>query len=87
MAASTGLRITDDGPGVPERVRERLFQPFAGSATPGGAGLGLAIARELARAHGGDLVLERIGTRGDGARAHPGGGRELGMRTFWISAR
>ena len=34
-------RVQDDGPGVPERLRERLFQPFAGSGRPGGAGLGL----------------------------------------------
>ena len=61
------IAIADDGPGVPDRVRERLFQPFAGSATPGGAGLGLAIARELARAHGGDLTLEP-GAPGEGAR-------------------
>jgi signal transduction histidine kinase len=51
------VRIADDGPGVPERTRARLFKPFAGSGRPGGAGLGLAIAREIARAHGGDLVV------------------------------
>ena len=58
------VRITDDGPGVPERLRERLFQPFAGSGRPDGAGLGLAIARELARAHGGELALVESGPGG-----------------------
>ncbi len=58
------LHIADDGPGVPDRARERLFQPFSGSGRPGGAGLGLAIARELARAHGGDLTLVETGTQG-----------------------
>jgi signal transduction histidine kinase len=53
------IGIADTGPGVPERVKERLFQPFAGSAREGGTGLGLAIARDLARAHGGDLTLAR----------------------------
>ncbi len=49
------LCIEDDGPGIPERVRERLFTPFnTGSAS--GTGLGLAIARALARASGGDPV-------------------------------
>jgi len=51
------IRVADNGPGVPERARERLFQPFAGSGRPDGAGLGLAIARELAQGHGGELVL------------------------------
>ena len=51
------IRVADNGPGVPERARERLFQPFAGSGRPDGAGLGLAIARELAQGHGGDLTL------------------------------
>ncbi len=51
------LRIVDNGPGLPDRVRQRLFQAFASSGRPGGAGLGLAISRELARAQGGDLEL------------------------------
>jgi signal transduction histidine kinase len=60
----TALRITDDGPGLPERALEHLFQPFAGSTRAGGAGLGLAISRELAQAHGGDLVLIDTGPEG-----------------------
>ncbi len=51
------LRIIDNGPGLPDRVRQRLFQAFASSGRPGGAGLGLAISLELARAQGGDLEL------------------------------
>ncbi len=58
------IRIADNGPGVPDRVREKLFQPFMGSGRPGGAGLGLAIARELARGHGGDLELVKSGPGG-----------------------
>jgi signal transduction histidine kinase len=58
------LRIADDGPGVPERTRARLFKPFASSGRPGGAGLGLAIARELARGHGGELELADSGPEG-----------------------
>jgi signal transduction histidine kinase len=58
------LRLADDGPGLPERVRARLFQPFAASTRLGGAGLGLAIARELAHAHGGDLTLVSTGPHG-----------------------
>ena len=51
------LLVADDGPGLPPRARDTLFQPFAGSARAGGIGLGLAIAREVLRAHGGDLRL------------------------------
>ncbi|PZR31240.1 HAMP domain-containing sensor histidine kinase [Caulobacter segnis] len=61
---SSVLRLSDDGPGVPERARANLFQPFVGSARRGGTGLGLAIARELAQGHGGDLVLVETGPGG-----------------------
>jgi len=58
------IRLADNGPGLPERARANLFQPFAGSARRGGTGLGLTIARELARGHGGDLTLVETGPRG-----------------------
>ena len=61
---ATLIRVVDNGPGVPPRLRERLFQPFAGSGRPDSAGLGLAIARELAQNHGGDLVLADSGETG-----------------------
>ncbi len=51
------IRLSDSGPGVPERARAHLFQAFQGSARKGGTGLGLTIARELIAAHGGDLRL------------------------------
>jgi signal transduction histidine kinase len=62
--AATEIRIADNGPGVPERVQAALFQPFMGSGRPGGAGLGLAIARDLARGHGGDLQLLQSSAEG-----------------------
>jgi signal transduction histidine kinase len=55
--AAVEIDVTDNGPGLPPRARDRLFQPFAASARPGGTGLGLAIARDLVRAHGGDIRL------------------------------
>ncbi|RAK57854.1 sensor histidine kinase [Phenylobacterium deserti] len=58
------IHVADNGPGVPERARDRLFLPFSGSSRPDGAGLGLAIARELAQGHGGDLSLADSGPSG-----------------------
>jgi signal transduction histidine kinase len=58
------IRLADNGPGLPQKATLHLFQPFAGSARSGGAGLGLAISRELAQGHGGDLLLVANGPEG-----------------------
>jgi signal transduction histidine kinase len=58
------VRIVDDGPGLPEKIRTRLFEPFGGTTRSEGAGLGLAIARELARAQGGEVDLVATGPEG-----------------------
>ncbi len=65
------LTVHDRGPGIPEPELERVFEPFyrlegSRSRDTGGAGLGLSIARNIARAHGGELRL----------RNHPDGGLE-----------
>jgi signal transduction histidine kinase len=57
------VRVVDDGPGMPEDELERAFEPFyrgerSRSRETGGTGLGLGIARNIARAHGGELVLK-----------------------------
>ena len=54
----------DSGPGLPPRAQEHLFTPFQGAVSKGGAGLGLAIAAELVRGHGGELKLESTGAEG-----------------------
>ncbi|MCG8432603.1 MAG: HAMP domain-containing histidine kinase, partial [Gammaproteobacteria bacterium] len=54
------VEVSDNGPGVPERAREHLFDAFQGSVRSGGTGLGLAIAGELIRAHGGTIVLADV---------------------------
>ena len=51
------IEISDTGPGLPAKAREHLFEAFQGSARSGSTGLGLAIAAELVRAHGGDIRL------------------------------
>ncbi len=51
------FEVSDNGPGIPEHVRPKLFQPFGASQHRGGTGLGLTIADELVRAHGGHITL------------------------------
>jgi two-component system osmolarity sensor histidine kinase EnvZ len=69
------ILIDDDGPGIPAAERERVFQPFTrldASRNPstGGIGLGLTIARDVARSHGGDVRLENSPQGGLRARVH-----------------
>ena len=61
--------VDDDGPGIPAEYRELVFKPFyriEGSRNPktGGVGLGLTIARDVARGHGGNILLEDSPMRG-----------------------
>ena len=51
------IEVSDTGPGFPATAREHLFEAFQSTTRTGGAGLGLAIAAELVRAHGGDIAL------------------------------
>ncbi len=57
------VAIDDDGPGIPNAMREEVFKPFvrldrARNQDATGTGLGLSIARDIARSHGGDITLE-----------------------------
>jgi signal transduction histidine kinase len=58
------IEISDTGRGISNEAHARLFEAFSGSSRPGGTGLGLPIAREIMRAHGGDIELAHTG--GDG---------------------
>jgi len=62
LTAVTGIDqisidFSDDGEGLPDKAKQRMFQPFAGSSKEGGTGLGLVIVREIIKAHGGDVVF------------------------------
>ncbi|MGI9205854.1 MAG: sensor histidine kinase [Woeseiaceae bacterium] len=51
------LTVTDDGPGIRKDIRSRLFDPFF-TTRPQGTGLGLAVVRSVAQAHGGEVMLD-----------------------------
>ncbi len=58
------MAVEDDGPGIPDELHEEAFRPFSRldasrNQNRKGVGLGLAIARDVARGHGGDITLER----------------------------
>ncbi len=57
------IKIVDTGSGVPESIREKIFEPFF-SAKAEGAGLGLSISRRIINEHGGTLILESNGNNG-----------------------
>lgn len=58
------LVIADTGPGLPDMIRERLFQPFTTSDPAAGTGLGLLICRRLAEQHGGSMSIDSSPGRG-----------------------
>ncbi len=69
------LHIDDDGPGIPENMHEEVFKPFrrlddSRNAETGGVGLGLSVARDIARRHGGDIILSKAKQGGLRATLH-----------------
>ena len=61
LAAEDGkavVKVRDTGSGVPEQIRQTLFQPFTTSGKSNGLGLGLALSRQSVRDHGGEIALE-----------------------------
>ena len=66
--AGTGvcLSVEDDGSGIPEEVRHRIFEPFFSYGKSEGIGLGMLIARKVVEEHGGEIAVESeegVGTR------------------------
>jgi signal transduction histidine kinase len=54
---SIGIRITDNGPGVPAPLRQKIFLPFVSEGRESGIGLGLTLAQQIAQEHGGVITL------------------------------
>ena len=75
VADGIDILVDDDGPGIPPAHRARVFRAFvrlnsSRSPSTGGVGLGLTIARDVARSHGGDVRLETAPQGGLRARVH-----------------
>ena len=69
--SSIEVTIRDQGEGIPEAVRARLFEPFTTTKPPGrGTGLGLSLARAIVVAHGGEIEIESEPGRGTLVRLH-----------------
>jgi signal transduction histidine kinase len=65
----TCFEVEDDGPGVPEKLAQRIFDPFV-TGRDGGTGLGLALVRRVVESHHGTVELRKRATRGTVFRVH-----------------
>jgi len=61
---SLEIRIDDNGPGIPEAVRDRLFEPFVSHGKENGTGMGLTVVQKILQDHGGDVTVERTSASG-----------------------
>jgi signal transduction histidine kinase len=68
------IRVKDNGPGIPQKILDKIFQPFFTTKPTGqGTGLGLSLAYDIVKAHGGELKVETSEVLSDEAFAKPGG--------------
>ncbi len=61
---SLEIRIEDNGPGIAEAVRDRLFEPFVSYGKENGTGMGLTVVQKILQDHGGDVAVERTSASG-----------------------
>ena len=59
VAGSITISVADNGPGIAESIRERLFHPFVSFGKENGTGLGLAVVQKIVQDHAGEIVVER----------------------------
>jgi two-component system nitrogen regulation sensor histidine kinase NtrY len=69
LSRTVKLVVQDDGPGIPEEGRDKVFEPFFTSKTRG-SGLGLYLVKETVLAHGGSIALASRGGRGTSVAMH-----------------
>ena len=70
VADGVHLRITDNGPGIPDAIVSTLFEPFISHGKQKGTGLGLTVVNNVMQQHGGDAVVEQTGPGGTTFRLH-----------------
>jgi signal transduction histidine kinase len=58
------IRIQDNGPGIADAVRDRLFEPFVSHGKENGTGMGLTVVQKILQDHGGDVAVELTSTSG-----------------------
>jgi signal transduction histidine kinase len=61
---SLEIRIEDNGPGIAEPVRDRLFEPFVSHGKENGTGMGLTVVQKILQDHGGDIAVEQTSSKG-----------------------
>jgi signal transduction histidine kinase len=68
-AESLEIRIQDNGPGIADAVRDRLFEPFVSHGKENGTGMGLTVVQKIVQDHGGDVTVEQTSASGTTFRA------------------
>src|SRR5205814_8639356 len=58
------IRVSDNGHGIPESIRGRLFEPFISYGKENGTGLGLTVVQKIEQDHGGDVMVEKTSAEG-----------------------
>ena len=58
------IRVSDNGRGVPEKIRGQLFEPFISHGKENGTGLGLTVVQKIIQDHGGDVIVEKTSAEG-----------------------
>jgi signal transduction histidine kinase/1,2-phenylacetyl-CoA epoxidase PaaB subunit len=70
LGASLEIRVRDNGPGIADAVRDKLFEPFVSHGKENGTGMGLTVVQKIVQDHGGDVMVERTSPEGTTFKVH-----------------